>query len=304
MQPVKDALEAADLTMDSIGQIILIGGGTRVPKVQEVLLKKSGKSELGRNLNADEAAALGASYQAAALSSGFKVKTFHIKQGATYPIEINFQRDNVQEDGSVTHKNIKRTLFQRSNPYPQRKVITFNRFTDDFQFSVNYGDMSYLGQLEQKVVPSSNITDVSLSGVQGYHDKHVANGDMESKGVKAHFRMDESGVLTLESVESVFEGNRTENVTVKADEPDESTLKKIRDGFSSLFGGSADTEDKKAEEVKEKSDETKENKTEEKPTEDKTKDDKKDTEEKPAAVEEKPTEDKTKDDKKDTEEKP
>merc|ERR1719317_59519 len=87
---------------------------------------------------------------------------------------------------------------------------------------------------------------------------------MESKGVKAHFRMDESGVLTLESVESVFEGNRTENVTVKADEPDESTLKKIRDGFSSLFGGSADTEDKKeAEEVKEKSEEAnEENKSE------------------------------------------
>merc|ERR1719427_1440500 len=88
--PMKQALEAADLTMDVINQIILIGGGTRVPKVQEVLLKKSGKSDLGRNLNADEAAALGASYQAAALSSGFK-------------------------------------------------VIPFNRFTDDFQFSVNYG---------------------------------------------------------------------------------------------------------------------------------------------------------------------
>jgi len=250
--PVKQALEAADLTMDSINQIILIGGGTRVPKVQEVLLKESGKPDLGRNLNADEAAALGASYQAAALSSGFKVKTFHVRQSAAYPIEINFQRNTPQEDGSVSHKNIKRTLFQRSNPYPQRKVITFNRFTDDFQFSVNYGDMSYLGEFEQKVVPSSNITDVSLEGVKGHHDNHVASGNMESKGVKAHFRMDESGVLTLESVESVFEGNRTENVTVKADEPDESTLK--------------------TEEVKEKSEEAKEENKSEKveKTEEKT----------------------------------
>ena len=51
-----------------------------------------------------------------------------------------------------------------------------------------------------RVVPSSNITDVSLEGVKGHHDNHVASGNMESKGVKAHFRMDESGVLTLESV--------------------------------------------------------------------------------------------------------
>ena len=46
------------------------------------------RPDLGRNLNADEAAALGASYQAAALSSGFKVKTFHVRQSAAYPIEV------------------------------------------------------------------------------------------------------------------------------------------------------------------------------------------------------------------------
>merc|ERR1719354_1550953 len=77
--------------------------------------------------------------------------------------------------------------------------------------------MSYLGEFEQKVIPSSNITDVSLEGVKGHHDNHVANGNMESKGVKAHFRMDESGVLTLESVESVFEENKSENAE-KAEE--------------------------------------------------------------------------------------
>merc|ERR1719495_476391 len=136
--------------------------------------------------------------------------------------------------------------------------------------------MSYLGEFEKKVIPSSNITDVSLEGVKGHHDNHVGKGEMESKGVKAHFRMDESGVLALESVESVFEGNRTENVTVKADEPDESTLKKIRDGFSSLFGGSADTEDKKeAEEVKEKSEEAKEEDKSEKAEEKSAEEDKK-----------------------------
>lgn len=31
-------------------------------------------------------------------------------------------------------------------PYPQRKVITFNRYTDDFAFYINYGDLSFLGQ--------------------------------------------------------------------------------------------------------------------------------------------------------------
>ena len=51
---------------------MLVGGGTRVPKVQE-LLQSHIKMELGKNLNTDEAAAMGAVYKAAELSTGFKV---------------------------------------------------------------------------------------------------------------------------------------------------------------------------------------------------------------------------------------
>lgn len=282
-KPMNDALEAAEMTMDMISQIIIIGGGTRVPKVQEMLLKTSGKSDLGRNLNADEAPALGASYQAAALSNAFKVKTFHVKSGAAYPIDINFQRDNVQDDGSVTRKNVKRTLFQRGNPYPQRKVITFNRFSDNFDFSVNYGDLSFLDEVGKKTIGSFNISDVELDGVKTAHEKWAHQENTESKGVKAHFRMDESGVLNLESVESVFEGNRTENVTVKIED---STFQKIKDSLTNMFGGGSeptkddkkDDADQKDKDEKADSDEEKkeekvndDEKTEEKKEEEKTK---------------------------------
>ena len=61
--------------------MILVGGGTRVPRVQEELLKffeetdvgGRRKRELGKGLNTDEAAAMGAVFKAADLSAGFKV---------------------------------------------------------------------------------------------------------------------------------------------------------------------------------------------------------------------------------------
>ena len=53
-----------------------MGAGTRIPKVQEELLKITKKSDLGRNLNTDEAAAMGAVYQAAYMSKGYQVKKF------------------------------------------------------------------------------------------------------------------------------------------------------------------------------------------------------------------------------------
>ncbi|XP_076817134.1 hypoxia up-regulated protein 1-like isoform X1 [Clavelina lepadiformis] len=240
-QPMRDALKSADLTMDSISQILLVGGGTRVPKVQEILLKESGKTDLGKSINADEAAALGASYQAAAVSNAFKVKTFHVKSGAVYPIEVDFDRYTTEEDGSTSVKHVKRTLFQRNNPYPQRKVITFNRFYNNFNFSVNYGALKYLHEEDQSMFEDLNISHVELSGVAEAHEKYANNKDTEAKGIKAHFRMDESGILNLESVESVHEGNKTveENVTEEADE--DSTLQKIKDGISNFFGGGSDS---------------------------------------------------------------
>ncbi|KAG1970509.1 hypoxia up-regulated protein 1 [Pimephales promelas] len=225
--PVKEALAASEMNMDEIEQVILVGGATRVPKVQDVLLKAVGKEELSKNINADEAAAMGAVYQAAALSKAFKVKPFLVRDAAVFPIQVEFNRESDEEDGLKTMKHNKRILFQRMAPYPQRKVITFNRYTDDFVFYINYGDLSFLSEQDMKMFGSQNLTTVKLSGVGSSFKKH---SDAESKGIKAHFNMDESGVLILDRVESVFE-------TIVEEKEEESTLTKLGNTISSLFGG-------------------------------------------------------------------
>uniref|UniRef100_A0A674N818 Hypoxia up-regulated protein 1 n=1 Tax=Takifugu rubripes TaxID=31033 RepID=A0A674N818_TAKRU len=212
-QPVKDALSAAEMTMNEIEQVILVGGATRVPKVQEVLLKAVEKEELGKNINADEAAAMGAVYQAAALSKAFKVKPFLVRDAAVFPIQVDFTRET-EEEGIKSVKHNKRILFDRMAPYPQRKVITFNRYNTDFAFDINYGDLSFLTKEDISIFGSLNLTTVRLSGVDGSFLKHA---DAESKGIKAHFNMDESGVLLLDRVEAVFE-------TVEEEKEEESTL--------------------------------------------------------------------------------
>ncbi|XP_060106874.1 hypoxia up-regulated protein 1 [Heteronotia binoei] len=226
--PVHQALDSAAMSLNEIDQVILVGGATRVPKVQEMLLKAVGKEELGKNINADEAAAMGAVYQAAALSKAFKVKPFLIRDAAVFPIQVEFTREVEEEDKSKSLKHNRRILFQRMAPYPQRKVITFNRYTDDFEFHVNYADMGFLSESDLQSFGSLNLTTVRLRGVGESFRKHA---DYESKGIKAHFNMDESGVLSLDRVESVFE-------SVMEDKPEEeSTLTKLGNTISSLFGG-------------------------------------------------------------------
>ncbi|XP_075696247.1 hypoxia up-regulated protein 1 isoform X2 [Rhinoderma darwinii] len=229
--PVQKALSSSEMNMDEIDQVIIVGGSTRIPKVQELLLKAVGKEELGKNINADEAAAMGAVYQAAALSKAFKVKPFVVRDAAVFPIQVEFTRE-VEEENVKSLKHNKRILFQRLAPYPQRKVITFNRYTDDFDFNINYGDLSFLDAADLQIFGSLNLTTVKLSGVGESFQK---KSDYESKGIKAHFNMDESGILSLDRVEAVFE-------TVVEEKPEqESTLTKLGNTISSLFGGGSST---------------------------------------------------------------
>ena len=78
---------------------------------------------------------------------------------------------------------------------------------------------------------SSNITKVELTGVAKALEKNSGDG-IESKGVKAHFNLDDSGIFTLSLVESVFEKNSTDSVEEPTD-----TLSKLGSAFTNLFSG-------------------------------------------------------------------
>ena len=70
-------------------QVLLFGGATRIPKVRDLIQSAAkGHEQLGMSLNTDESAALGAVYQAAHLSKGFRVKKFLVKDANVFPIEV------------------------------------------------------------------------------------------------------------------------------------------------------------------------------------------------------------------------
>ncbi len=104
------------------------------------------RSELGKNLNTDEAPALGAVYQAAYASKGYKVKKFHVKDANIYPLVVDFEKVTEAPLAAGESGMVRRVLFDTLNLYPQKKVMTFSRHTADFGFSVNYGDLAFLDE--------------------------------------------------------------------------------------------------------------------------------------------------------------
>jgi len=228
--PAQRALEASGLTIELIEQVMLSGAGTRVPKVQDRLVKDLKSNQpLGRSLNTDEAAALGAAYKAADLSNGFKVKAFITKDATLFPIQVTFDKEVI--DDNKPAKQVKRILFGHMNPYPQRKIITFNKHQQDFDFTVGYAELNHLHENEVKCLGSLQLSNIKLNGVRDAYSKYQGQEGIDTKGIKAHFAMDDSGLLILQNVELLIEK------TVTADTEEESTLSKIGNTISNLFKG-------------------------------------------------------------------
>lgn len=220
--------------------------------MQEALKKFVG-SELGKNINSDEAAALGAVYKAADLATGFRVSKFVVKEAVLFPIQVAFER----EGNSGNTKVVKRSLFTAFGSYPQKKVITFNKNTEDFAFEVGYGDLDHLPSHEVQHIGSMNLLKIKLNDVNKIISAHTGD-NVEPKGIKAHFILDDSGLFSLSGVEFVADKNVTE-------QEEENAFAKLGNTITKLF--SSGDEEKK--ETEEKAPEEGDNATEDgkKPTE-------------------------------------
>jgi hypoxia up-regulated 1 len=90
--PIQDALKNAGLTWKDIDSVIVHGGATRTPFVQQRLEKLATKAKIRANVNSDEAAVFGAAFKAAGLSPSFRVKEIRDldTQGYEHGIQYKF----------------------------------------------------------------------------------------------------------------------------------------------------------------------------------------------------------------------
>lgn len=124
MAPIRSALSAASLTVEDLNSLILFGGNTRVPFVQAAIKEVLGSDDkIAQNVNADEAAVLGAAYYGAALSRQFKMKSIEL-------IERSVWETTVEPAGEV--------LFPHGTPLGTKKTLSFAA-EDDFTLEFAQG---------------------------------------------------------------------------------------------------------------------------------------------------------------------
>jgi Hsp70 protein len=90
-EPLQELLDRNNITSAANITLQMIGGGSRIPRVQAELAKVLEGLSLEKQLDADEAPAMGAGLMAANLSTTFRLRQFGMQDGLTYPISISLE---------------------------------------------------------------------------------------------------------------------------------------------------------------------------------------------------------------------
>ncbi|WP_198780827.1 MULTISPECIES: molecular chaperone DnaK [Shewanella] len=216
LEPLKVALADADLSVSDINEVILVGGQTRMPKVQEAVTNFFGK-EPRKDVNPDEAVAVGAAIQAGVLSGDVK----DVLLLDVTPLSLG-----IETMGSVMTK-----LIEKNTTIPTKAQQVFST-ADDNQSAVTI----HVLQGERKQASANkSLGQFNLDGIE------PAPRGMPQ--IEVMFDIDADGILHVSATDK--KTGKKQNITIKASSglSEEEVAQMVRDAEAHA------EEDKKFEEL-------------------------------------------------------
>ena len=197
-EPVRRALSDAGITASELGQVLLVGGSTRIPAVQDKVKQLTGK-EPSKNLNPDECVALGASVQGGKLAGDAGA-------GDILLLDVTPLSLSIETMGGIATR-----LIERNTTIPTKKSQIFSTAADNqtaVDINVVQGERQFakdnksLGQFRldgippaRRGVPQIEVTfDIDANGIVNVSAKDLGTGKEQHITITAGSNMSDSEI--------------------------------------------------------------------------------------------------------------